>query len=79
MKAPWLRRPVTIRRLWIAFWIVLAAVVLAEPLVHRHALFGIEGIFGFHAWYGFAACVALVLLARLLGFVFKRPDTYYDR
>jgi len=40
--------------------------------------FGIDGVFGFNAWYGFAACVALVAVAKTVGFVLKRRDTYYD-
>ncbi len=79
MKPHWLRRPETIRKLWIAFVAVLAATVAAEFAVKRHALFGIAGIFGFNAWYGFAACAAMVIIAKLLGHALKRRDTYYDR
>jgi hypothetical protein len=79
MTQHWLRRPESIRRLWIAFVCVLALTVAAEFLVARHPLFGIDGVFGFNAWYGFAACAAMVIFARLLGFALKRPDTYYDR
>jgi hypothetical protein len=77
MKPHWLTRPATIRRLWILFIAVLAATVLAELLIHRHPVIGIDGLFGFNAWYGFGACVALVLAARLLGFALKRRDGYY--
>jgi hypothetical protein len=74
----WLARPRTIRLLWVVFGASLAGLVLADLAVHHHALFGLDGTFGFGAWYGFAACVALVLFAKLLGAFFKRPDTYYD-
>jgi hypothetical protein len=33
---------------------------------------------GFGALYGFLACAALILLAKGIGLVLKRPDTYYD-
>jgi hypothetical protein len=79
VKPHWLRRPETIRKLWIAFVAVLAATVAAEFVVKRHALFGIDGIFGFNAWYGFATCAVMVIVAKLLGYVLKRRDTYYDR
>ena len=74
----WLVRPATIRLLWIGSSVVLAVLVLLDLAVHHHADFGVEDKFGFAAWYGFATCVCLVLFAKLLGFLFKRPDTYYD-
>ena len=74
----WLTRESTIRRLWVAFAIVLAVTVLMDLTVHHHAFFGFDGTFGFGAWFGFASCVALIVLARGLGAILKRPDTYYD-
>lgn len=79
MTPHWIARPEAIRRLWIAFGLILAATVLAELATHRHAAIGIDAVFGFHAWFGFGACVALVLLARLLGFALKRRDDFYER
>lgn len=32
---------------------------------------------GFFAWFGFASCVILVIVALLLGKVIKRKDSYY--
>jgi len=75
----WLVRPKTIRLLWAVLIGVLALVTLADFLVHGHPHFGIDGTFGFFSWYGFATCVAMVLLAKLLGIFLKRPETYYDR
>ncbi len=74
----WLVRPDTIRNLWILFIAILAATVLGDFFVEHHPHFGIDGTFGFGAWYGFAACVVLVLGAKALGILLKRPDTYYD-
>lgn len=34
---------------------------------------------GFYAAFGFLACVALVVLARILGWWLKRPDDYYGK
>jgi hypothetical protein len=75
----WLAREGTIRVLWIVFLVVLAAVVLMDLWVEPHPHFGLDGTFGFGAWFGFASCVGLVLFAKALGFFLKRPDTYYDR
>ena len=74
----WLVRPSTIRKLWIGSIAGLALLVAADLLIHKHAHFGIDGTFGFAAWFGFAACVALVVGSKLLGVFLKRPDTYYD-
>jgi hypothetical protein len=74
----WLVRESTIRLLWIVSVAVLAILVLADLLVEHHAHFGLDRTFGFNAWFGFASCVALVLIAKLLGLILKRPDTYYD-
>ena len=78
MEQHWLTRRSTIRKLWVAFIVVLAATVAAELFVSHEAHFGIDATFAFHAWYGFAACAVLILVAKLLGLVLKRPDTYYD-
>lgn len=74
----WLVRPSTIRALWVAASVVLAGLVALDLVVEHHPHFGLDGTFGFGAWYGFAACVVLVLVAKALGVVLKRPDTYYD-
>jgi hypothetical protein len=75
----WLVRPRTIRALWLVFAAVLAATVLVEFATRMHGEFDLDESFGFNAWFGFASCVALVLVAKLLGLLVKRRDTYYDR
>ena len=79
MSDHWLTRPDAIRRLWIVFVVVLAATVLADLAVEHHPMFGIDGTFGYGAWYGFASCVALIAFAKALGVFLKRTDSYYDR
>ncbi|MEX2571887.1 MAG: hypothetical protein WD737_11365 [Gemmatimonadota bacterium] len=73
----WLVRPGTIRILWIVFIAILILTVVPDFVVHQHEEFGIEATFGFYAWYGFITCVAMVVIAKLLGFLIKRKDTYY--
>mgnify|MGYP003386465853 FL=1 len=74
----WLLRKENIRKLWIGFIIILMLTVLAGFFVHQHESFGIEDSVGFFAWYGFVTCVGMVVFAKLLGFVLKRPENYYD-
>lgn len=78
MSDHWLARPRTVRRLWQAFIAVLALTLLAELAIEAHPHFAVEGLFGFNALYGFLACAVLILVAKGIGLVVKRPDTYYD-
>lgn len=78
-KDHWLVRKDTIRKLWWLFGAILAATVAADFMVHHHAYFGLDGTFGFGAWFGFVSCVLMVLFAKGLGVFLKRRDTYYDR
>ena len=74
----WLRRPETIRRLSISGLFALAGLVAVEVWVYTHGYFGIDGLFAFNAWFGFASCVAMIFISNGLGKLLKREDTYYD-
>lgn len=74
----WLVRPSTIKKLWVVFFIVLGLTLLAQAFVHIHEYFAIDEWFGFYAFYGFFSCVAMVIVAKLLGLVLKQPDDFYD-
>jgi uncharacterized membrane protein len=74
----WLVRAKTIKLLWIIFIAILALTILSELFIHKHEYFGLDGSFGFHGWYGIITCVAMVVGAKVLGFVLKRSDTYYE-
>jgi sterol desaturase/sphingolipid hydroxylase (fatty acid hydroxylase superfamily) len=73
----WLTRPSTIRRLWWLFSIVLAILVALQLVIKVKGYFGIDGWFGFGAAFGFLSCLLMVLFAKALGFVLKRPQSYY--
>jgi len=75
----WLARPATIKLLWKIFIAVLVGLVLAQALIYVKGYFGVDGWFGFGAAFGFLSCLAMVLFAKGLGYVLKRPDDYYDR
>ena len=79
MSEHWLRRPETIRKLWIGGCAGLAVLVVLDFFIHPHAYFGLDGTFAFNAWFGFGGCVAMVVFAKLLGVFLKREDTYYER
>jgi len=73
----WLMRPETIRKLWFGGGAVLAVLVVLQAGIETHGYFGLDGTFGFNAWYGFIACVAMIIVAKGLGAFLKREDTYY--
>jgi sterol desaturase/sphingolipid hydroxylase (fatty acid hydroxylase superfamily) len=74
----WLARPSTIRLLWWVFAAVLALSVAAEVVFKVKGYFGLDEWLGFGAVYGFLACLAMVLVAKALGWVLKRPAEYYQ-
>ena len=73
----WLVRPETIRWIWRISIVVLAITVLLQLVIKVKGYFGIDGWLGFGAAYGFLSCLAMVLVAKGLGFVLKRDDDYY--
>ncbi len=74
----WLTQPGSIRIALTVFVLVLLGTLVAEAFVHTHSLFGIDGSFGFHAWFGAMACAGLIAVSKLLALFLKRKDTYYD-
>lgn len=75
--AHWLTEKSTIRQLWRWSLALLALLVVAGAFVEQHPHFGIDGVFAFPAWYGFIACILLIVVAKAIGLVLKRPDTHY--
>ena len=73
----WLYRPETVPKLWRAGAAVLALTVLAELFVGLHAEFRFADWFSFNALYGFFSCTIMVLFAKWLGALIKKPDDYY--
>ena len=59
-------------------FVALAGLVAVEVWVYIHGYFGIDGLFAFNAWFGFASCVAMIFISNGLGKLLKREDTYYD-
>jgi len=71
-------RPRTIRKLWILLYAVCGLTLITEFFMEREPHFGIDGFFGFYSALGFVACAALILFAKVIGYVLKRKEDYYD-
>ena len=74
----WLVRPTTIRWIWRISIAVLAITVLLQLVIKVKGYFGVDGWLGFGAAFGFLSCLAMVLVAKGLGFVLKRDEDYYE-
>ncbi|MDT8440901.1 MAG: hypothetical protein RQ723_04495 [Desulfuromonadales bacterium] len=76
----WFDHPQNIKRLKTGFYIVLALLVLPDFFLHKHTLFSAaEAWPGFYAFFGFVACVIIILVSKLFGLVLKVREDYYDR
>lgn len=74
----WLDVPRNVSLLWRLFLVVLALSILIELVVPLHPHSTVDALFGFHALYGFFACVAMIVVAKALGYLLKRRDDYYE-
>lgn len=75
----WLDKAENVTLLYRSLWGIGLFLLLADLWIHRHEEFAFAHVFGFHGFYGFVACVVLVLTAKGLRTVLKRPEDYYDR
>ncbi|MFT5392308.1 MAG: uncharacterized membrane protein YhaH (DUF805 family) [Gammaproteobacteria bacterium] len=75
----WLDRKENVTKVAWTLYVVCAVLVLLELVIHRHADVGIDGWFGFYAAYGFFGSVFLVMVAKQMRRVLKRPEDYYER
>ena len=71
-------KPKNVQRLMRGFYLCCVLLVLAEFVIHRHVVHPWEGLFAFHAAYGFVACVVLVLAATQLRKLLMRDEDYYE-
>ena len=68
-----------VRRVLYSLYVCCAVLLIIDFLYHRHSLHPWESWPGFYAVYGFVGCVLLVLIAKLLRRLVKRPENYYDK
>lgn len=74
----WIDEPKNVDRIVHWLYAVCALLVLVDILVPKHGPFAIEHWFGFYAFYGFIACVGLVIAAKGLRVILMKPEDYYD-
>jgi membrane protein YdbS with pleckstrin-like domain len=72
-------KPENVRRLLWLLYFACALLLAIELFFHRHVEHAWESMWGFYSFYGFMACISLVLLAKQLRKLVKRPEDYYDQ
>ncbi|MCP4722463.1 MAG: hypothetical protein GY860_23635 [Desulfobacteraceae bacterium] len=74
--------PETQRKFRKYFYITLCALLIIDLsaffLFKRHGHFPWEEVPFFNAVYGFTACVSLIFIAKILRWIVKRKEDYYD-
>jgi hypothetical protein len=67
----------SVRRVLYALYTCCATLLVIDFLYHRHSMHPWDSWWGFYAGYGFLGCVLLVLIAKLLRKLVRRPEDYY--
>ena len=70
--------PRNVERLLKGFYAICILLIIADFVIHRHTTMEWEKIPAFYAIYGFAACVLLVVVAKMIRKVVMRKEDYYD-
>ena len=70
--------PKNVRRLYWAFFVALALVLVAESFVDMHGEFYVAHFYGFYAVFGFISYTMLIFVARILRKILMRKEEYYD-
>ena len=73
----WVDRPGNPRRLVRALALACAMVFLLDFTFEKHGKLAAENLPGFYAVYGFVGFTGLILLAKLLRVLVRRPEDYY--
>jgi hypothetical protein len=74
----WLDDPRNVTRIYWSVFVVCGLLFVADAFYRKHPHFEAESWFGFYGIFGFVACVGLVLAAKVLRLILKRPEDYYD-
>lgn len=78
-KPGWAEDPVIHQRIRYGLFALCAVLVIADLIVHRHTYLPVEELPAFYAFYGFAALVGVVVLAKSLRQLVGRSEDYYQQ
>ena len=78
-KPRWLDKSENVTKLYLTVWAIGIVLLLLDLVIHRHPETPFDGWFGFYCFFGFVACVSLVITAKGLRRILMRPEDYYER
>ncbi|MGO4916915.1 hypothetical protein [Pseudogemmobacter sp. W21_MBD1_M6] len=73
----WVDEKKNVQRICYALYFLCACLFLADFIYDKHTYVAIERVPGFYALYGFFMCAALVICAKALRVLLKRPEDFY--
>ena len=79
MNQHWILKKENIKKLWFFSILLLASLVLIQIILPIKGHFKVESWIGFGAWFGFIACILMILFSKILGYVVKRSEDYYEK
>ena len=79
MSQHWILKKENIKKLWVCSIVLLVFLVLVQLIFPIKGHFEVESWIGFGAWFGFIACILMILFSKILGLVVKKPEDYYEK
>ena len=79
MSQHWILKKENINKLWVCSIVLLVFLVLIQLIFPIKGHFEVESWLGFGAWFGFIACILMILFSKILGLVVKKPEDYYEK
>ena len=77
MSQHWILKKENIKKLWVCSIVLLVFLVLVQLFFPIKGHFEVESWIGFGAWFGFIACILMILFSKVLGLVVKKSEDYY--
>lgn len=74
----WFDNPANVKRIIWAVYLMAGALLVMDPLIHRHGYFAIEQLWGSYGVFSFISCVFLVVAGAALRSFVMRPEDYYS-
>ena len=66
-----------VKKLWVLLVVLLIASLAGDFYMHPHYKFELANMRFFHAIFGFASCLAIVIASKIMGIFLRRKTDYY--
>ncbi|MEM7480542.1 MAG: hypothetical protein AAF481_05170 [Acidobacteriota bacterium] len=75
----WLDEPRNVDKIVYGLYITCGLLVILDFFYDKHPHFAFEGWIGFFGFYGFLGSIGLVMAAKAMRLILKRPENYYGQ